>query len=62
MDATKTTLLVDELEEFVTYRFVVAAVTSAGIGPYSDPAVTATTFQDGMCTLNSSVIKRSIRM
>ena len=54
MNATETTLLVNELEEFVTYSFVVAAETSAGIGPYSDPAVTATTFQDGMCTPNPS--------
>ena len=54
VNATNTTLLVNELEEFVKYRFVVAAETSAGVGPYSDPAVTATTFQDGMCTPNSS--------
>ena len=48
MDAANTALLVNELEEFVTYSFVVATETSAGIGPYSDTTVTATTFQDGM--------------
>ena len=59
VNATETTLLVDELEEFVMYSFVVAAETSAGIGPYSDPAVTATTFQDGMCIHNSSEYQKN---
>ena len=61
VNATVMTKLVDGLEEFVTYSFVVAAETSAGIGPYNDPAITTTTFQDGMwvcvilmhCCLNS---------
>ena len=53
VNATRTTMLVNGLEEFVTYSFTVAAETSAGIGPYSDPAVNATTFQDGRCTPNS---------
>ncbi len=42
-----TMMVVQGLEEFVKYDFVVAALTSVGIGPYSD-ITNATTFQDGM--------------
>ena len=61
VNATNTTMLLDGLEEFVDYSFVVAAKTSAGIGPYNDPAVTTTTFQDGRCTLNSLKCKMNAR-
>ncbi len=40
-------MVVEGLEEFVKYDFVVAALTSEGIGPYSG-VTTTTTFQAGM--------------
>ncbi len=47
VNSSDTMMVVDGLEEFVKYNFVVAALTSEGIGPYSD-TTSATTFQDGM--------------
>ncbi len=50
VNAPDTMMVVDGLEEFVKYNFVVAAVTSEGIGPYSDN-VTATTLQGSKYTV-----------
>ncbi len=47
VNAPDTTMMIDGLEEFVEYNFVVAALTSEGIGPFSN-STNATTFQDGM--------------
>ncbi len=46
VSASNTMMVVIDLEEFIRYSFFVAAETSKGIGPFSDP-VNATTFQDG---------------
>ncbi len=47
VNALDTMMVIDGLEAFVKYDFVVAAVTSEGIGSFS-AATTATTLQAGM--------------
>lgn len=47
VNVTSSMVMIDELEEYVQYSFVIAAKTLQGIGPFSQP-VNATTYQDGM--------------
>ena len=46
LTTTNLSILVTDLEEYISYSIEVRAYTSVGPGPYSDP-VTERTFEDG---------------
>ena len=47
-------ILLEELEEYVTYNISVRAQNSVGVGPFSVP-ILVTTPENGMCTLKGSI-------